>query len=66
MNTWYEYLDVWSRHKPVLLVAIIAVAVLVVAIVATFVGGIFAILFVPGLFALYGHHLLVKRILAGE
>jgi hypothetical protein len=66
VHTWYEYVDVWSTHRWVMVLAIVAVAVIVGAAVATFVGGELALLFIPGLAALYGHHLLVKRIAAGE
>ncbi len=66
MNTWYEYVDVWSTHRWVMVLAIISVVVIVGAAVATFAGGALALLFIPGLASLYGHHLLVKRIAAEE
>jgi Mn2+/Fe2+ NRAMP family transporter len=62
VNTWYEYRDVWGSHPWVLALAIVAVVAVIAAAVATFAGGTLALLFIPGLAALYGHHLLVKRI----
>jgi hypothetical protein len=62
VHTWYEYRDVWSAHPWVLALAVVAVLVVIAAAVATFTGGVLELLFIPGLAALYGHHLLVKRI----
>lgn len=62
MELWYEYVDVWSTHRALLAAFVLACAVVVLAIVATFSHGVLAILFIPGLAALYGHHLLVKKL----
>jgi Mn2+/Fe2+ NRAMP family transporter len=61
-HTWYEYRDVWATHPWVLALAVVAVLVVIAAAIATFTGGALALLFIPGLAGLYGHHLLVKRI----
>jgi hypothetical protein len=61
VNTWFEYRAVWAAHPWVLVYAILAVALVVVSVVATVVGGVFAVLFVPALAAIYIHHLIVMK-----
>jgi hypothetical protein len=61
VNVWFDYRRVWSAHPWVLAYAVIVVAVLVLSIVGTFTGGPLVILFIPGLFGVYIHHLLVQR-----
>jgi autotransporter translocation and assembly factor TamB len=61
VNVWYDYRTVWSMHPWVLVYALIVVAIFVLAVVGTFIGGPLAILFIPSLAGAYAHHLLVQK-----
>jgi hypothetical protein len=61
VNTWYDYRAVWSSYPWLLVYAIIVVAVFVVAVVGTFIGGPLSILFIPSLAGAYLHHLMVMK-----
>lgn len=61
MNTWYDYRAVWAAHPWVILVVLLGLACVVVSVVATVTGGALAFLFIPGLAAIYVHHLIVQR-----
>jgi hypothetical protein len=62
MNTWFDYRTVWAGHPWILAYAIIVVAVLLLSIVGTAVGGgPLAILFIPALAGAYAHHLMVMK-----
>ncbi len=61
MDTWYAYRTAWSARPWLLALAALAVALVVVGVVATVVGGRLAFVFVPGLAAGFVHHLLVRK-----
>jgi hypothetical protein len=61
VNTWYDYRAVWSAHPWVLAIAVVAVALIAVAVVETIDRGPLAFLFIPGLAAIYVHHLIVMK-----
>jgi hypothetical protein len=65
-QTWWDYRAVWAAYPWLLVYAIIIVAVLVLAIVGTFIGGPYAILFIPSLAGAYIHHLMVMKRLARD
>ena len=61
MDTWFDYRKAWAGHPWLLVYAIIAVAALVLAVIGTVERSPLAILFIPGLAALYYHHLQVMK-----
>ncbi len=61
MNTWYDYRSVWAAHHWVFAYALLVLALIIVSVIGTIVGGVFAVLFVPSLAGLYLHHLIVAR-----
>jgi hypothetical protein len=61
VNTWYEYRGVWSTYPWVLGVAIIAVLLLAIGVVGTIAGDPAALFFIPGLGAVFVHHLIVTK-----
>ncbi|MEO8888542.1 MAG: hypothetical protein ABI301_06375 [Jatrophihabitantaceae bacterium] len=61
MNTWYDYRSAWSTHPWLLVLALAAVALIVVGVLGTVIGGLLGLFFVPGLLALFAHHLLVTK-----
>jgi hypothetical protein len=65
VNVWYEYRLAWSAHPWVIGIVLIGLALVVAAIVGMFVGGPLVVLFIPGLAAIYIHHLIVQKISDG-
>ncbi len=61
MSTWYDYRSVWAGHPWVLIYAVFVVLLVGVSIVGTILGNVLAILFIPSLFGIYLHHLIVQR-----
>lgn len=61
MTTWYQYRDVWAAHPWMLFVAIGSLALLVAGVVGTALGSVLAVCFIPGLAALFGHHVLAGK-----
>lgn len=61
MHTWYDYRAAWSGRPWVLAIFVVAAALLVAGIVGTVTMTPLALLFIPGLAAVFGHHLLVTR-----
>ena len=61
VSTWYDYRSVWARHPWVLIYAVFVALLIVVSIIGTFAGDVFAILFIPSLAGVYVHHIIVMR-----
>ena len=62
MNTWFDYRTAWAAHPWLLVYAVIVVAVLVLSIVGTAMGGgPLTLLFIPALAGAYVHHLMVMK-----
>ncbi len=61
MDTWYQYRLAWAAHPWVIVIAVIGLALIVGAIVGMIVGGPLVVLFIPGLAAIYIHHLIVQK-----
>jgi hypothetical protein len=59
--TWFDYSRVWAAHPWVLVYAVIVAVVFVIAVVGTVIRGPLALLFIPSLAGLYGHHLMVQK-----
>jgi hypothetical protein len=61
VNVWYEYRLAWSAHPWVILIALVGLALIVGSVVGMVVGGPLVVLFIPGLAAIYIHHLIVQK-----
>jgi hypothetical protein len=61
VDTWYQYRLAWAAHPWVILIAVVGLALIVGAIVGMVVGGPLVVLFIPGLAAVYIHHLIVQK-----
>ena len=66
VQTWWDYRAVWAAYPWLLAYATTVVAVFLVAVVGTFVGGPLAILFIPSLAGAYLHHLMAMKRLARD
>jgi hypothetical protein len=65
VDTWYQYRLAWAAHPWVILIAAVALALVVGAVVGMVVGGPLVVLFIPGLAAIYIHHLIVQKAAEG-
>jgi hypothetical protein len=61
MGTWWDYRGVWSAHPWVLGVFVLAALMIVAGIAGTIGRSLFALFFLPGLAALFIHHLIVTK-----
>ena len=61
MDTWFDYRKVLGGPPWLLIYTVLAVAALVLAVIGTVERNALAILFIPGLAALYYHHLQVMK-----
>jgi hypothetical protein len=61
VDVWFDYRRVWAAHPWVLVYAVIVAVVFVIAVVGTVIRGPLALLFIPSLAGLYGHHLMVQK-----
>ena len=66
MNTWYEYRLVWSAHPWVAVILAVGVLLVVGAVVGMVVGSPAAVVFIPGLAAIFLHHLVVQKASGSE
>jgi uncharacterized membrane protein (UPF0182 family) len=61
VHTWYQYRDAWAERPALLGLAVLAIAMIVASVYGTVVRDVLALFFIPGLGALYLHHILVQR-----
>ena len=61
MQTWYDYRAAWSRRPWIVLIAVVAALMLIAGIVGTIMGSPIAVAFIPGLAAIYIHHLVAQK-----
>jgi hypothetical protein len=61
METWWDYRGVWSDHPWVLGVFVLAALMIVAGIAGSIGQSLFALFFLPGLAALFIHHLIVSK-----
>ena len=62
VNTWFEYRLTWAAYPWVVLILVIGVALIVGGIIGTVAGGPMVVLFIPGLAAVFIHHLIVQKV----